>query len=247
MSAVLRVALAGATGRLGRRIVALSASDPEVALVAALTREGHPLVGRDAGEYSGVAALGIYMEATPRAAFDVLIDASTPAGTRRWLEICVERQLPIVVATTGHDAAGRAAIEEASQAIPVLKASNLALGAILLRLLASDLVRRLGKGFDVEIVEAHHREKRDRPSGTALDLARALEEAGGTRPPIASLRLGGLVGEHTVHFASGEEELVLSHRALSRDAFARGALRGAKWLAARDRGLYDLDALVSSA
>ncbi len=239
------MAVAGATGRLGRRIIALGASDAEIVLVAALTREGHAFVGRDAGECAGIPPLGVAIEASPRAAFDVLVDASTPAGTERWLETCSERHVPIVIATTGHDARELAEIERCSRTIPVLKASNLGVGANLLRRMARDLARTLGAGFGVEIVEAHHRGKRDRPSGTSIDLARAVEGADRPRPPIHSLRIGAVVGEHSVHFASDEEELVLSHRALSRDAFARGALRAAKWLTVRGPGLYDMDALLS--
>jgi 4-hydroxy-tetrahydrodipicolinate reductase len=239
-----RLAVAGATGRLGRRIVALAASERVFCLSSALTGEGSPLVGRDAGECAGLAPLGLPVESTPSAPFDVLIDASVPAALARWLELCVERRAALVIAATGHSTGARAAIEAASRSIPILQAANLGLGANLLRRLAAELGRALGPAFDVEVAETHHREKRDRPSGTALELSRALEEVRGASPPIQSSRLGAVVGEHSVRFVSAEEELVVLHRAFSRDAFARGALRAASWLVLRSPGLYRVDDLL---
>ena len=186
-------------------------------------------------------------------AADVLIDFSSPAGFRHWLAACREKRVPFVSGTTGLDLADYVLLDAAAADIPVLHATNTSLGVAVLNRLAADAARLLGHDYDVEIVESHHRHKKDAPSGTADTLAKivlaALERGEGelqfgrrgmeARQPrsvgVHSLRLGDVTGEHTVHFAADGERLALTHAATSRDTFARGALRAARWIAAPPR------------
>ena len=202
------------------------------------------LLGRDDDAFDGEA--------------DVLIDFSAPAGFRRWLAVCREMRVPFVSGTTGLDASDYALLDAAAGDIAVLHATNTSLGVAVLNRLAADAARLLGDDYDVEIVEAHHRHKKDAPSGTADTLAKvvlsALERTeddlrfgrrGMTpREPrsvgVHSLRLGDVTGEHTVHFAADGERLALTHAATSRDTFARGALRAARWLARKPPGRYGM-------
>ena len=187
---------------------------------------------------------------------DVLIDFSSAAGFRKWLAACRERRIPFVSGTTGLDAGDYDLLDQAAADIAVLHATNTSLGVAVLNKLAADAARMLGDDYDVEIVESHHRHKKDAPSGTADTLAKTLLAAlnrheadlqfgrhgmSPRRPQsvgVHSLRLGDVVGEHAVHFAADGERLALTHAATSRDTFARGALRAARWIVARPPGRY---------
>jgi 4-hydroxy-tetrahydrodipicolinate reductase len=251
---------------MGRRVIALAAARPgEFELAAALVRPGDPRTGRDAGEVAGVGRpLGVPLApafpagAAPAAA----IDFSTAEAAGRFATACAARRVPLVVATTGLSPEARAAIEAAAQAVPVLIASNLSLGVALAVRLVREAAGALGVEADVEIVETHHRKKRDAPSGTAITLGRAVAEARcqdparaivygrplygkiaeGDRPAgeiaLHAQRLGDVVGEHTVAFGFGSERLEIGHKAHSRDVFAQGALRAAAFVAGAAPGLY---------
>ncbi|RME74510.1 MAG: 4-hydroxy-tetrahydrodipicolinate reductase [Planctomycetota bacterium] len=260
-----RLIVHGAAGRLGRRIVALALRDPDWELVAGYVRPGDPRTGTDLGVWGGQPpvgrALAPLVDAVPAA--DVAIDVSVPAASVRFVQRMAQAGLPVLVATTGHDPGERAAIERCAGRIPVLWAPNLSVGIALLGSLVERLAAVLGTEADVEIVEAHHRHKRDAPSGTALALARrvarargqALREAlrtgrhgrsEGQRPQgeigLHAVRAGEIVGEHTVVFAWGRERLELVHRAGDRDVFAAGALRVAGFLADTTApGLYGVE------
>jgi 4-hydroxy-tetrahydrodipicolinate reductase len=245
---------------MGQRLVALAMEDESLAVVAAIDRVGHPAIGRDAGEHAGAGPLGVTIgEALEPGDADVLIDFSLPDGFREALAECVGRGLAMVVGTTGLSDGDHAAIDEAGKVIPVLQAPNMSLGVNLLFALAARTARQLGDDYDIEIVEAHHRFKVDAPSGTALGIARAICDATGKdmnrdlvhgregesprqRGQIGmhALRLGDVVGRHTVSFATLGEELQLTHNATSRDVFARGALRAAQWLAGKPAGRYGM-------
>ena len=259
----MRVALGvnGACGRMGRRIIDLAYADKEITLVAALEAPTHPLLGRDVGEVAGVGSLGLAVsgELPLNARLDALIDFSNPDGTMAILPVCVARRIPIVLASTGHTPAQRAAIEEAAHDTAVLMAPNMSLAVNVLMVLvkkAAELFR--GRDFDVEIVERHHRFKKDAPSGTALHLAKIVqgvqgdmalrhgrEGLPGERPPkeigVHAVRVGDNVGEHTVIFSTLGETLELSHRAHARDCYARGAIQAAKYLAGRPPGRYSME------
>jgi 4-hydroxy-tetrahydrodipicolinate reductase len=251
----------GVCGRMGQRILVLALEDKELTIGAALDAPGHPCQGRDAGEVGGGGKIGVAVrDQWPlETRLDVVIDFSTPQGTMAILPLCVERRMPLIVATTGHSAAERRQIEEAAHETALLLAPNMSLAVNLLMKLVRQAAETLrGRGFDVEILERHHRFKKDSPSGTALHLARLVQEAMGQtdlrhgreglvgeRPAgeigVHAVRVGDNVGEHTVLFSTLGETLELTHRAHSRDCYARGALQAAKYLAGRPPGRYTMN------
>jgi 4-hydroxy-tetrahydrodipicolinate reductase len=255
-----RIAINGACGRMGQRIVALSREDPDLAIVAAIDSPRHPNQGKDAGELAGVGSIGVPV--TPELPLnihpDVAIDFSTPEGTLAIVKTCEERKIPIVVATTGHSDAQRKEIEAAAHSAAVLFSPSMSLVVNLLFKLVKDTATALkGKGFDVEVVERHHRFKKDSPSGTAMHFARIVQQAMdipnlvhgregmvGERPAteigVHAIRAGDNVGEHTVIFSALGETLELVHKAYSRDSYTRGALLAAKFLANRPAGRYTM-------
>lgn len=257
----IAIGINGACGRMGQRLAQLAHADPELELRAALEAPGHPQQGRDLGEVIGLGSLGVTVTSflPPEQRLQVLIDFSTPEGTRNALALCRERHVALVVATTGHTPRQKREIEEAGQHIPLLYAPNMSLAMnVLMKLVRLTAEALRGRDFDVEIVEKHHRFKKDAPSGTALHLARILQEVlgplelrhgreglTGERAPqelgIHALRVGDNVGEHTILFSTLGETLELSHRAHSRDCYARGALQAAKFLAGQPPGLYSMN------
>ncbi len=254
-----RLAIHGAAGRMGRRLVALGTEDDALTLAAAIEHAGHADQGADAGRLAGVGDLGVKLgDAIGDAACDVLIDFSLPEGFRRALAACLERGLPIVVGTTGLTPEDDAALDAAAKAIPVLQATNFSLVVNVLWKLAGEAARLL-EGYDIEVLESHHRFKQDAPSGTALTLANKLCEATGRDPgkalvfarhgdaprrpddiTVQTLRIGDDPGQHTAYFAGLGERLEIKHASTSRDSYALGALRAAKWLAGRGAGRYDM-------
>jgi 4-hydroxy-tetrahydrodipicolinate reductase len=254
------IAILGAAGRMGQRLVHLAREDRELAIGAALEAPGHPMLGRNIGEVCGLGPVGVVLcdELDLHEHVDVVIDFSTPEGTTKILPVCVQRRLPLVVAATGHTAAQRRDMEEAAHDTAVLLAPNMSLAVNVLFELVGQAARLLaGKGFDVEIIEKHHRFKKDAPSGTALHFAQVVQLAMGPmevrhgregqlgeRPPheigIHALRVGDNVGEHSVVFSTLGETLELSHKAHSRDSYARGALLAAKFLAGKPAGWYTM-------
>jgi 4-hydroxy-tetrahydrodipicolinate reductase len=250
----------GAAGRMGQRLVHLAREDPQLRLAAALESSGHPLQGRDIGEVCGLGPLGVTIrpEVPPGQRLDVLVDFSTPEGTLTVLPMCTGRRIPLVVATTGHTAPERLQIEAASHETALLMAPNMSLAVnVLFELVRQAATLLNGKGFDVEIVERHHRFKKDAPSGTALHFARIVQQAMGQtqlrhgreglvgeRPAgeigLHALRVGDNVGEHTIVFSTLGETLELVHKGHSRDSYARGALLAAKFLAGKGAGRYTM-------
>ncbi|HZT79953.1 MAG TPA: 4-hydroxy-tetrahydrodipicolinate reductase [Gemmataceae bacterium] len=251
----------GACGRMGQRIVQLAHEDKELTLGAALESAGHPQQGRDIGEVTGLGPLGVTVrpDIPLEQRLDVVIDFSTPEGTMAVLPTCVQRRIPLVVATTGHTAAQRQEIEAAAHETALLMAPNMSLAVNLLMKLVRQAAEALrGRNFDVEILERHHRYKKDSPSGTALHLARIIQEAMGqtelrhgreglvgerpaTEIGVHAIRVGDNVGEHTIVFSTLGETLELTHRAHARDCYARGALQAAKFLAGRPAGRYTMN------
>jgi 4-hydroxy-tetrahydrodipicolinate reductase len=257
-----KIAIAGAAGRMGRRLIALAAADAELRLVAALENTGNAALGADAGSLAGIPALSIPVTESAPVDFDVLIDFSLPQGTGHWLQVCREGGRPIVIGTTGHADIQLQEIRDASKTIPVLKAPNMSVGVNVLLRLTRELARILDASYDIEITETHHRFKIDAPSGTALALCDAVrqgrQQAGtpvpsvtygrhgpiGQRPAgqvgIHSLRIGDVVGEHAISFGTLGETITITHSAHSRDTFAVGALRAAKWIVGKPPALYDM-------
>src|SRR5438067_182766 len=255
------IAVNGACGRMGQRIIALAQEDKALTVGAALDAEAHPGQGRDAGELAGVGGLGVPVSArlAPNTRVEVVIDFSQPAGTMQVLPVCLERGIPLVVATTGHTDEQKQRIREAAHEIAVLMAPNMSLAVnVLMKLVRQAAEVLKGKNFDVEILERHHRFKKDSPSGTALKFARVVQEAMGQtqlrhgreglvgeRPAheigVHAVRVGDNVGEHTVVFSTLGETLEITHRAHARDCYVRGALQAAKFLANRPAGRYSMN------
>ncbi|MFO0936241.1 MAG: 4-hydroxy-tetrahydrodipicolinate reductase [Gemmataceae bacterium] len=254
------LAIFGATGRVGRRLVALASQDPALKVVAAVASPESAHLGTDAGELAGVNPINVpirdRLEFGPR--IDCAIDFSTPDGTLTALKACVSRRIPLVVATTGHEALEKQEIEAAAHETAILLSPNTSLVVNLLFKLSQLTGESLaGRGFDVEIIERHHRHKKDSPSGTAMQFARIIQqEMGqlniqhgregilGERPlaeiGIHAVRAGDNVGEHTIIFAAPGETLELVHKGTSRDSYARGALTAAQFLAGKGAGRYTM-------
>ena len=258
------VGILGAGGRMGRALVAALADEQGLTLGAATLRPGHAELDGDAGVLAGVGALDVALTddlAAAAAAVDVLIDFTLPAAFEDNLQAAVSAGTPIVIGTTGLDAEAEAALDGAASHIPIVQAANYSSGVTLMRRLAELAAGALGDDYDVEILEAHHRLKKDAPSGTALALGEAVAAARGVnlteqsvrsrdgitgeRPVgvigFQTLRGGDIVGEHTVMLAGQGERIELTHRASSRDTFARGALRAARWLVHQSAGRFDME------
>lgn len=254
------IAVFGITGRMGQSLVRALAGSP-LHLSGALASPSSRRLGLDAAEEG--APSGVRVTADPEAALRdaaVALDFSSPLGLGAHAGACAARGVPLLVGTTGFDSGTRARLEAAALVVPVLIAPNTSVGVGVLRQLAALAAVALGAGFDVEISEAHHRLKRDAPSGTALALAEAVAAARGSalaevavydrhglseprRPGsigFSSIRAGDIVGEHTVTFASDGERIELTHRATDRMVFARGALKAAEWLIGRPAGVYGM-------
>lgn len=255
-----KIAIVGAAGRMGGRLVALGHADAGLAVVGAVDAPSHPDAGQDAGELAGVGTIGVPLAGQLEPGMDAVIDFSLPQGLRQSLAWCVEHRVPLVIGTTGLTDADDAAITEAGKTIPILRASNFSLVVNVLHELIARAAPMLGDGYDIEIMEAHHRFKKDAPSGTALSLAQTACDATGrdfskdvltTRSgddvprhaseiTVQSIRIGDHPGEHTVYFAAPGERLELRHVSTSRDSYALGALRAADWLAGKAPGRYDM-------
>ncbi|MDH3211539.1 MAG: 4-hydroxy-tetrahydrodipicolinate reductase [Myxococcales bacterium] len=260
MARTHRVLVVGALGRMGERVRAAVADEPSLRLGAALETPGHPRLGETLED--GV-VLGDDAKAALAAA-DLAIDFSLPAVTLATLRAAAEAGVPYVTGTTGFSEAERGELAHLAERIPMIAAPNFSVAVNVLAWLVGEATRRLGPGYDAELVEIHHAAKRDAPSGTALRLAEAvaeargqklddhlvLERAGnvGARPEgaiaIQTLRGGDCAGEHTVLLVGRGERLELIHRAGTRDHFARGAIRAALWLAGRSPGLYPFERVL---
>lgn len=261
---MLRTVITGVSGRMGSTLLRLARNSPGIAVVGATARPGSPMVGQDAGVAARLSEpLGLRVEAELGRAIEegaqVVIDFTNPEASLEHARLCAVRGVPMVIGSTGFSPEARAEVEAAARAIPVVLAPNTSVGVNVVIQVAAELARVLGEGFDVEVVEAHHRMKKDAPSGTALRLAEVLAQALGRSGEdfvyerhgqvgartareigIQALRGGDVVGEHTVFFFGEGERVELTHRATSRDQFAKGALRAANWVVGQRPGLYDM-------
>ena len=257
---MIRLIVNGAAGRMGRRIVALASEDADVAVVAAVDRADHPDLGTDAGLLAGVGEMGVPLAAEAALPADVAMDFSAPESTLAMIDWCAANGVGILVGTTGMGDDGEQRIAAAAGRVPCLLASNTSLGVNVLLRAVRDVAAALGDAYDVEIVEAHHNQKKDAPSGTALSLGRSVAEGLGrdldavavhgreghvgarTRAEIGfhAVRGGDVVGEHTVIFGGIGERVEIRHVASSRDTFVRGAIRAAKFLAGKPAGRYEM-------
>ena len=261
---MIRVIVMGASGKMGGRIINLiKDQQDDLRLYGAVERKGTPAIGRDAGEVAGCGHLGITIVDTIYTALpdsDVVIDFTEPTGTISILPAVVKAKKAIVIGTTGFTKVDSDMIRDYAQKIPCVLSPNMSVGVNLVFKLLADTAKVTGDDYDVEIMEIHHHHKKDAPSGTALKmgqvvaeaLKRKLEDVGvygrkgiiGKRKKkeigIQSLRAGDVVGDHTVIFAGPGERIEITHRAHSRENFARGALIAAKWIASKKPGLYSM-------
>ena len=260
----MRVAVAGARGRMGGTILRLACNDPQLEVAGAFERADHPDVGRLLSDLAGLPLDGMRLEgktANVLGACDVVIDFTTPQATLQHLRSAVQAHRAMVIGTTGFERSAEGELAKAARRIGIVKAPNMSAGVTLLFSLVERAAQLLPSDCDVEIVEVHHRNKKDAPSGTALELARRVARARGAELSrvalygrsgitgarkagvigIHAVRGGDVVGEHTVSFLADGERLEFTHRAASREAFARGALAAAKFVAARKRGLFSME------
>ena len=254
MSEAVRVAVIGAAGRMGRELCRAALETDGLQLAGGTVEPAAPELGADLGELSGAGRIGITATEAPPEDADVLVEFTTPEATVQHLSY----GKPHVIGTTGLSAHDRARVEEAAASVPVVLAPNMSVGVNLLRELVKEMSAKL-EGYDLEVVETHHRNKKDAPSGTALFLARAAAEGRGQNLDevavhgregmaprsegeigIHALRGGAVVGEHRLIFYSGGEEVEVVHRALSRRTFADGAMRAARFAATAEPGLYSM-------
>ncbi len=261
MSQRIRLGVNGAGGRMGQRIVALAAKDPAFEVAAALESPTAPTLGRDAGELAGIGHIGVPVTSELGERVDVIIDFSMPTGTAAAAALCADRQIPLVVATTGIDGQPREAVLSAAQVTPVLLSPSMSLAVNLTMKLVRDaarILKNVPEGVDVEIIERHHRFKEDAPSGTALRFGQIVAEEMnqtehvhgrhgrvGQRPHheigYHALRTGDNVGEHTIVFGLIGETIDVSVKGHTRDSYAYGALAAAKFLVTKKAGLYNMN------
>jgi 4-hydroxy-tetrahydrodipicolinate reductase len=257
------VVIAGAAGRMGCRLVALVQEEKELRLVAALEAPGHPALLQDAGDVAAIGKVGVPITADPEGALGrdrILIEFSVPDASLGHLRMAARQGGRAVIGTTGFAAAQREEIERLAREIPILLSPNMSVAVNVAFRVLADMARLLGEDYDVEITEIHHRFKKDAPSGTAAHMAQVVAQSLGrdltkvgvygrhglpgarTQHEIGihSVRSGDSVGEHTVSFGSLGERLELTHKALNRDTYVRGALRAARFIAQAKPGLYSM-------
>jgi 4-hydroxy-tetrahydrodipicolinate reductase len=257
----LGIIVCGAGGRMGGALVRAIGQSTDVRLAAAIDKPGSVRIGKDAGEISAAGVMGIAITDQLDAVLKpntIVIDFSSPEASLNYLRAAAKKKIPMVIATTGFNAAQQAEIKRLARRTPTLLSANTSLGVNVLVSLLGKAAKMLGDDYDVEIVEAHHRFKKDAPSGTALAMGRAIAQAlkrdldkvgingrkgmvgarGKKEIALLSVRAGDIVGEHTVIFGGIGERLEFIHRAHSRDTFAHGAIRAARWLARKKPGLY---------
>lgn len=251
------IAITGAAGRMGQRLISLAREAATFNIVGAIEKPDSSFLGRDSGEVAGVGPIGLPITFDLKPTPQVLIDFSHPVATRHWLKVCRDRGIAMVVGTTGLHKVDHAAIDVAAEAIPVLQAGNMSLGVNLLLKVVAEVAAKLGDDYDIELLEAHHRFKKDAPSGTAAALVDSILAATGKDAShlvygrhgddvprkrgtvgVHSLRMGDEIGTHTVSYATLGERIEITHRATNRDVFAHGALKAAAWLAGRKPGRY---------
>ncbi|MEX8504425.1 4-hydroxy-tetrahydrodipicolinate reductase [Leptothrix ochracea] len=263
MSAMHKIAVAGCTGRMGHMLIEAVLAADDCQLAGALDREGSPALGVDASAFLGKSS-GVITQSELRAGLsnaEYLIDFTRPEGTMAHLAMCRELGVKLIIGTTGFSAEQKAEIEAASKDIAIVMAPNMSVGVNVVLRLLDMAARALSQGYDIEIVEAHHRHKVDAPSGTALKMGEVVAEAlgrdlktcavygregvAGERDPstigFATVRGGDVVGDHTVMFMGTGERIEVTHKSSSRATYAQGSLRAVRFLATSSSGLYGMD------
>ena len=258
----MKIAIAGASGRMGRMLIETVLDDANATLAGALDRPGSPQLGQDAGAFLG-RATGVALTDDVERVFadaEFLVDFTRPAGTLEYLEAAVRHGVKMIIGTTGFDDAQKAQLRAAGEKIGIVFAPNMSVGVNVTLKLLEFAAKQLAEGYDIEIIEAHHRHKVDAPSGTALAMGEVVAHAlgrdlkdcavygregvTGERDPstigFSAIRGGDIVGDHTVLFAGIGERIEITHKSASRLSYAQGALRAARFLAERDTGFFDM-------
>ncbi len=259
----MKVTVMGAAGRMGRAVLDSLYQEEDLTLAAAVEKKGNPSLGRDVGALIGIDTWGVLLSNQVKEGIkqgEVVIDFTAAAETLLILKEAVVQKRPMVIGTTGFTAEQEQKINQAAQKIPIVLSPNMSVGVNVMFRLLSEAARALGAGYDVEILEFHHRQKKDAPSGTALRMGEVIAHSRGTALPhvgrfsrqgaigprqigeigVQSLRGGDVIGDHTTIFAGPGERIEITHRAQSRNNFARGALMAARWVSHQAPGLYDM-------
>lgn len=231
---MIKLGIGGVCGRMGRRIFELASCDKQFELTLALERKGTPAIGKELGR--------LRISSSPDGLFliDVFVDFTTPDATEQNLDYVARYKKALVLGTTGLNEAQLRKVEDISKIAPVVFSPNMSVGVNVLFGVLPEIAKRLGPDYSIEIVEAHHKRKLDAPSGTAKKIGQVLADATRKEIPIHAIRLGDIVGDHTVIFCGNSERIEIKHQAHSRDLFALGALKAAKWVAGKPAGLYSM-------
>ncbi len=237
---MIKLGIAGVCGKMGRRIFELASEDKAFEVTLALERKGIPQIGKELGK--------IKISSSPDGLFlvDVFVDFTSADGTDNNLDYLARYKKALVLGTTGLSDVQVQKVHEIAKVIPVVFSPNMSIGVNVLFNILPDIAKKLGPDYAIEITEAHHKFKKDAPSGTAKKMQQVLRDATAKEIPVHSIRLGDIVGDHTVIFCGNSERIEIKHQAHSRDLFALGALKAAKWVATKPAGLYSMQDVLNS-
>ena len=231
---MVKLGVAGVCGKMGRRIFELASFDKDFELTLALEKKGIPAIGKDIGKLKISSSIdGLFLT-------DVFVDFTVPEATEATLDYIAKYRKALVLGTTGLNDAQIKKVEEISRVVPVVFSPNMAIGVNVLFEMLPQIAKKLGPDYSIEIVEAHHKTKKDSPSGTAKKMIEVLNDATGRQIPAHAIRLGDIIGDHTVIFCGNSERIEIKHQAHSRDLFVLGALKAAKWIFGKPAGLYSM-------
>ena len=237
---MIKLGITGACGKMGRRIYELAGLDKDLEVALALEKKGTPLIGKDLGRIKVSSNLdGLFL-------VDVLVDFTLPEAVDTHLDYVAKYKKALVLGTTGLSDAQRSKVEEIAKIVPVVFTPNMSIGINVLFSILPEMAKRLGPDYSVEIVEAHHKAKKDAPSGTAKKLAEVITEVTKKNVPMHSIRLGDIFGDHEIVFCGNSERIQIKHQAHSRDLFAVGALKAVKWIFGKPAGLYSMQDVLKS-
>ena len=235
---MIKLGITGACGKMGRRIFEFAAFDKDFEVALALEKKGTPLIGRELGKLKVSSNLdGLFL-------VDVLVDFTLPEAVEEHLNYVAKYKKALVLGTTGLSDAQKNKVEEISRIVPVVFTPNMSVGVNVLFSILPEIAKRLGPDYSVEIVEAHHKAKKDAPSGTAKKMAEVITQVTNKNIPTHSIRLGDIFGDHTVVFCGNSERIEIKHQAHSRDLFVVGALKAAKWVSQKPAGLYSMQEVL---
>lgn len=240
---MIKLAVSGCCGRMGGRIIALASQDKSFNITGALEVAAHPNIGKNIGGFLGISSISCKITDNVNTALKdshVLIEFSAPDATIYNVAAAKKLKKAVIVGTTGLSEAQHSLLRDAAKSIPIVYSPNMSVGVNTLFSVLPEIAKRLGTDYSVEIVEAHHHAKKDAPSGTAKKLAEVIKSVTKKDIPSHSIRLGDIVGDHTVIFCGNSERIEIKHQAHSRDLFVLGALKSAKWITGKPAGLYSM-------